>query len=292
LNLENLILNQVSIKKNEKFVAIIGASPSKGARSPKLWNRVYKNIGKKIKMYPFDVEEKKLKKLIFYLSLNKNFLGGAITNPFKEKVFKLLKSNIDTSSRPIGAINCLYRKKQKIYGINTDRNGALYSLKKLGKLENKKYMIIGTGGTALTLVSLLKKYVSKPNDILVIGRNRYKLNVFKKKFRCSCKNLTKLNSLKLDIDFIINCTDLGSITKRNYSILPQSFFNRLNKNTKIFDVIYNPKQTLFLKYAKRSNLKFENGLNMNLHQAVNAFVYTNHIKIKSYKKIEKIMSKK
>ena len=251
MNLESLISNKIKINKKESFVAIIGANPSKGARSPKLWNKVYKNKGLKTKMYPFDVEVKKFNKLMNYLSKEKNFLGGAITNPYKEKAFKFLKSNIDGSSKSIGAINCIYKKKGKFYGTNTDGNGAIFSLNKLGSLKNKKFLVIGTGGTALTIVSFLKRYVKKPIDILVVGRNRSKLNFFKKKFGCSFQLLKDLNVLELDIDFLVNCTDVGSALKKNSSVLPLSFFNKLAKKTKVFDVIYNPKQTLFLKYAKK-----------------------------------------
>ena len=292
MNIESIISNKVAIKKDEKFAAIIGLNPSKGARSPKLWNKAYRKRKLKIKMYPLDVKKNNFKKLMHFLSNNKNFVGGAITNPYKEQVFKFLKSDIDFLSKPIGAINCIYKKNMNLFGTNTDGYGAIHTLKKLGKLKNKKFMIVGTGGTALTLVSFLKKYVSKSKDITVVGRKKSKLNKFKNKFKCNDVLLTKINLFNKEIDFLINCTYVGSIQKQNISVLPLTFFNNLSKKTRVFDVIYNPKQTLFLKYAKINNLLHSNGLDMNLHQAVSAFVITNNIKKSNYDDVAKAMSNK
>lgn len=292
MNINSIISNRITIKEKEKFAAIIGANPSKGARSPKLWNKVYKHQGLNIKMYPLDVDEKKFNKLMNYLSKEKNFLGGAITNPYKEKAFKFLESNINKYSKPIGAINCIYKKNGKLFGTNTDVDGAIFSLNKLGKMYNKKYVVIGTGGTSLTFVSLLKKYVSRSTDITVVGRNIKKLYFFQKKFKCNFNLLSNFSTLDKNIDFLINCTDLGSKSKKNKSVLSESFFKKIDKKIKVFDVVYDPKITLFLNYAKKNGLKIKNGLDMNLHQAVSAFVITNNIKINNYKSITKIMSKK
>ena len=93
-------------------------------------------------------------------------------------------------------------------------------------------MIVGTGGTALTLVSFLKKYVSKSKDITVIGRKKSKLNKFKNKFNCDYLLLSKINLFQKEIDFLINCTDVGSTQKQNTSVFPLAFFNNLSKKRK------------------------------------------------------------
>jgi len=56
--------NKLKIIQNIKYALIIGANPSHGARSPKLWNKVYKSQGSKIRMYPADVKKEKVKNLI------------------------------------------------------------------------------------------------------------------------------------------------------------------------------------------------------------------------------------
>ena len=244
-----------------------------------------------IKMFCLDVEKKNFFKLMNALSINKNYLGGAITNPYKEEAYKYLNSSIDDSSKSIGAINCIYRKKGKLFGTNTDGYGAIFSLKKLGEIKDKKFLIIGTGGTALTLVSFLSTYTSSKKNIIVTGRNNNKLKKFKIKFNCKIITLSNIYEFDNKFDFLVNCTDVGSSQKKTSSILPLSYFNLLSKSTNILDLIYNPKETLFLKYAKKNFLRTSNGLMMNLHQAVSAFVITNKIKKIYYDEITNIMTK-
>ena len=106
-------------KKN--FYAIIGVNPSKGARSPLLWNKYLKKEKKEIKMIPLDVEIKECQKSIKKILQNKNFYGGAVAVPYKEVVAKLLnQENLSLSAKEIGAVNCIFRKKDQIFGENTD----------------------------------------------------------------------------------------------------------------------------------------------------------------------------
>ena len=67
-----------------------------------------------------------------------------------------------------------------MFGTNTDGEGAIYSLKKLGQLKNKKFLIIGTGGTALTISAYLQKFLKNKEDLTITGRNLKKLNFFGK----------------------------------------------------------------------------------------------------------------
>ena len=61
--INSLITNRISLKNLKAFSFIIGLNPSKGARSPILWNKVYEAQGNHTKMLPLDVEEKNLQKL-------------------------------------------------------------------------------------------------------------------------------------------------------------------------------------------------------------------------------------
>ena len=91
-NFLKYIDNKILLKRNEKFALIIGSQPSKGARSPSLWNRAYKKLGKKSKMYPANIKRKKFAKFIYSLKKNKNFLGCSVTIPHKEKIITYLDS--------------------------------------------------------------------------------------------------------------------------------------------------------------------------------------------------------
>ena len=65
----------------ENYFAILGRAPSKGARSPKLWNAVFSELNIPIRMLAFDCKPDKFHELFAALQDDKNFLGGAVTNP-------------------------------------------------------------------------------------------------------------------------------------------------------------------------------------------------------------------
>ena len=166
----SLIENDLIIEEKQNYVAIIGSNASKTARSPKLWNYVYKKMNTKIKMYPFDVEGKNLKKLLRYLEKDKNFLGCSIAVPYKEKAFKILNNNIDKSSIGIGSINCIYRDKNfKLRGLNSDGIASLEVFQnKFGRIKSKKVGVIGYGGVGK---SVSANFVQN-NNVFIFSRKR------------------------------------------------------------------------------------------------------------------------
>ena len=110
MQLYNYLNNNILIKE-KKFALILGETPSQGARSPKLWNKVYKKLNKKIKMYPADISFKNLSKVIKHLKKNNNFLGGSVTMPYKEEIIRYL-DNVDNNSKKIGSVNTIIKKKK------------------------------------------------------------------------------------------------------------------------------------------------------------------------------------
>ena len=115
-DLNQLINNKITLSNDQEYALIIGATPSQGARSPKLWNKVYKLKKKNIRMYPADVSEIKLKNLVKFLKTQKNFIGGSITAPYKVLIMKYL-DKIDNSAKKIGSINTIVKKKKYFYWI-------------------------------------------------------------------------------------------------------------------------------------------------------------------------------
>ena len=284
------INNKIPLKQNENFTLIIGESPSLGARSPILWNKVYNKTNSPIRMYPVDCDMNQLPLIFKDLEKNQNFIGGCITNPYKETLFKYLNNRIDKDSKKIGAINCLYRNKKQLFGLNTDGLGAIYSLEKKFKLlKNRSFMLFGTGGTAKTIASYIQKYISSKKDLLIVGRDKKKLEDFKKVFGCAVSDYLNISNKLQKYDYVINCTSLGAFPNENASPLEEKSFHLINPKTKIFDVIYNPKNTKFLRYAKKFKLNYLNGLEMNLEQAVKAFIKTNNINNSMENKIRTIM---
>ncbi len=266
------------LSTNEKFAGIIGANPSKNARSPKLWNKAYKKFKIKIAMYPLDVEKKNIGKLIKILNKNKNFLGGSITIPFKEKIFEILKKHATKEAKKIEAVNCMYRNQKGLLKItNTDGEASLISFKK--KFKNNKIrniLVLGCGGVGKA-VSTYFSQIKNLNKITIVSRNKIDKK-FAKKIKAIWLDRKNLKSLKINYDLIINCTSLGFDKRKNKMPLPIFYLSKIPKSTIIYDVIYKPLKTNLIKISEKKGLKTINGLSMNLDQAAIAFSYVNNIK--------------
>ena len=247
--LNNILNNKIDLKKNTNFALIIGLSPSKGARSPKLWNKAYKFFRKDTKMYPADINSNSLGKLCSYLRSDKYFLGTSVTVPYKEKMIKYLDS-IDQSAKLIGSINTIKNINGNLKGYNTDFYGSLSTLKDMKlKKNNKNILIIGCGGAGKACVVSVLKYFKKSNLIL-LNRNFKKIRKFLKRVNKINKNrfiymtnFSKVKNLK-NIDLIINSTSIGFDSWFNKS----GYFNLKN---------YSPLSKVSYKTIKmKNNIKF------------------------------------
>ena len=148
-------------------------------------------------------------------------------------------------------------------GHNTDIDGFKMSVKKSNfDLTNKKVLILGAGGVVSSIIFALNKM--KVSKIIVSNRTKKK-----------AENLKNLFD-KLDIvewgdipsfDMIINATSLG-LKKEDKINLD---FSKIGKDKFFYDVIYNPKETNFLKEGKRLGNRIENGKLMFIYQALLAF---------------------
>ncbi len=212
MKINRLITNKITFPKNTHYAAIIGTSPSKSARSPKLWNKVYKKLKSKTKMIPLDVKKKELKKLMRVLKKDKNYLGGSVTIPYKEEIIKHL-DKIDTKAKLIGSVNTVVRKGKILIGHNTDYYGSFSTLKKMKINKRKKnILIIGCGGAGKSVILSVDNYFNQSN-ILVMNRNFIKVKKFVKNFSSRRNKIKVLKDqseiISNNLDLIINCSSLG-----------------------------------------------------------------------------------
>ena len=310
MNFKNIIKNKINLRKNQKFVSIIGSNPSKGARSPLLWNKAFSKLKMKIKMFPLDVDNQNLGKIINLLKLNNNFLASSITLPHKEKVIKYL-DDVDQTAQEIGSVNLIVKEKNRLKGYNTDSLGFLCSVNKIKK-KIKNILIIGCGGAGKSCIISTKNRFPMAN-IFLFNRDLKKLKKFYKSIKTKKKNIKIiknfifLNELR-KLDLIINTTSIGfdllvppnNLNLKYFSPISQSEIkiNKLNSSEKvinkiidnlletfvflkanskayIFDIIYNPPHTTIMKIGENVGMKSINGLEMNFMQAVEAFKIVN-----------------
>ena len=286
----SLITNKISLQDLTEFSFIIGANPSKGARSPVLWNKVYKAQGRRARMLPLDVEEANLEKLIMVLQKELTCLGGAVAVPYKEKLFAILSNNCNETIRKIGAINCIFRSNpndQFFSCTNTDGEGALEPIAKI--LEDKKPLkigLVGYGGAGKAIAGFLQQYKDK-HEILLFTRTLPNRK-FSDELEINFIDLKELPSKIGEIDILINATSVGSQNNLNEKLIRREYLHRLKNSSLVYDIIYDPPETMLLRDSKEIGLDIINGMEMNLLQAVLAYKHTNNTTL-SLEEIKAIM---
>ena len=182
------------------------------------------------------------------INKNNDIAGLNVTIPYKEVIIPYLDS-INKTAAKIGAINTIkITKKGNLKGYNTDYYGFINSLKPMLKKHHKNALILGTGGASKAIAYALKKL--KINYIYV-SRTKAKDNL----------TYNELNEQVINKHLIIvNCTPVGTFPKiQDCPDIPYEFIT--NKHI-LFDLIYNPSETLFLKKGKQLGATICNGLIM------------------------------
>lgn len=213
----------------------------------------------------------------------KEFSGFNVTIPHKQSVMKYV-DQLTPAAKNIGAVNTLYLKKGRWIGDNTDAPGFLLALKKSfpgQKIKGSYAVVFGAGGAAYAVVySLLQSGVSK-----IYLFNRTKANaksLIKKmgKLGKKVKYMDSENDLVLQFAlvvsrWVVNTTSLGMGELKNLSPVPKGI--KFNSQNCVVDLIYNPKQTLFLKRAQKEGAQTANGFWMLVFQGALAFQkFLNH----------------
>ena len=255
--------------KIKKTFGIIGY-PLKNPRSIKIWKKFFKQKKINAEMLPFEINKKKIDKFFLSLLKNKNFHAAAITMPYKKYFYKksVIKDKLTLYAK---SVNLILKIDEKIFGYNTDIIGALSSIPK----KTNKIVIIGQGGTGQALLNVLFNIRKKTKFILRKSKKNYLKSLQNLNNKSKRINVfSKINDKIFDgTDLIINCTPLGSDLKKNFinkSPINESYFNKINKNTKIFDVVYKPKKTKLYYLSKKYKINYINGIKMNTIQAISA----------------------
>lgn len=183
--------------------------------------------------------------------------GLSVTIPYKEKVIALV-DNLDEEAKKIGAVNTIkISEDNKLTGYNTDHYGFQKSLEAFLPLQKKTALILGTGGASKAVAYALEKLGF---DFKFVSRNKFSNTI----------EYTALDRSTIENHLlIINCTPLGTFP--NITDCPPIPYQFLTKNHLLFDLIYNPSETEFLKRGKSQGTKTSNGLKMLELQAKKAW---------------------
>lgn len=179
--------------------------------------------------------------------------GLNVTIPYKQQIIKLLT---DASEIPegTGACNCIKIEGKNLIGYNTDCIGFEKSFTPLLQPHHKKALVLGTGGAAAAVVYVLKK----------LGINF--TSVSRSPLQSSVIKYSDLNEKKFkEYNIIINTTPLGMYPQTDsYPPLP---YQAITEKYLLYDLLYNPAQTLFLSKGAAKGATTKNGEEMLILQA-------------------------
>ena len=242
-----------------KKYLVIG-NPIDHSLSPKLQNQWLKEnnidaIYDKIKLEEHEIED-------FIKGIRQKKIAGCnVTVPFKKKVIPFL-DKLSSVAKQTQSVNTIIFENGEVIGHNTDVAGFEIAVKKLNfSVKNKKILILGAGGVVSSIILALRNM--RVSDIFISNRTKQKAENLKNLF----SNLKVLEWGRLpNSDVIINATSLGL---KNETI--DLDFSSSGKTKLFYDVIYNTAETNFLKKGKELGNLTENGKNMFIYQAQEAF---------------------
>lgn len=184
----------------------------------------------------------------------------AVTIPHKEAILNYVDEQSE-EVKALGAANTIINHNNTLTAYNTDINGIEHALRNIS-LHNKTVLIIGAGGAARAAAYVLQK--NKAN-IVYLNRTAKRAHVLAKLFGGKVIHKDNVQDLDLDIAIIINTTPLGMHPNTETTPLPNYKFN---SNQTVFDMVYNPVDTLLIKKAKSDGAQIISGEDMFLGQAL------------------------
>ena len=268
----------ISVNGATKIICLLG-DPVAHSISPQIHNRAFEALGLNYVYIPFRVEPRSLHSAIH--TLRSGMSGANVTIPHKERALRFC-DEISELSAAIGAVNTLYLRDGRLCGTTTDPIGFYRALKAAGHdLDGgDDVVILGSGGTARTLSSalLLDK---KCKSLVIAARSVDKTEAL----ISSIKGLSAVpvSGMKIGAPWsaevaealgkcslLVNCTSVGMHPDIGGTPLDNSFFHA---GMTVFDTVYNPGETRFLREASEAGCRVRNGLLMLLYQGLESFRY-------------------
>ena len=238
-----------------------------GLIGEKLGHSFSKEIHALIGKYDYELKEIASTDLPAFMQ-QKEFKGINVTIPYKQDVIPFLNS-IDKAAEEIGAVNTVVNRDGKLSGYNTDFIGLKRLILSQGlKLDGKKVLILGTGGTSRTARAVARALNAK--TILTVSRSAKTGDDKGNSVLQSVISYQDAAALHNDCDIIINTTPCGMFPKIDDSPIELSPFTKLSG---VIDVIYNPLRSRLVLQAQEKTIIAAGGLYMLVQQAIAASEY-------------------
>lgn len=184
-----------------------------------------------------------------------DFLGGLnVTIPYKESIMAYL-DEIDEEAKSIAAVNTIkILDNKRLKGFNTDAYGFETALKSCWRGNERGALILGTGGASKAVAHVFRKL-----GISFLFVSRSKTSEHMIRYQDVSKEILRAHEM------IINCSPLGTFPEVDAK--PDLPYEFLTDKHLLFDLIYNPRRTAFLKMGEKAGAIISNGESMLKYQA-------------------------
>ena len=254
-------------------LAAVVANPIKHSISPFIHNQAFEATHTNGVYVAWEVETTDLAETVANIRRYQMF-GINLSMPYKEQVIPYL-DQLSEEARLIGAVNTVVNREGTLIGYNTDGKGFFKSLPSF-KISRKRLVLLGAGGAAKAILAQAILDGVSQISVFVRSSSMEKTRPYLEKiqnatgFRVDLFALEDIQELQDSItqaDLLVNATSVGM--DGSSQPIPTSIV--LPEKLLVADVIYQPFETPFLKWAKEQGNQSINGLGMLLYQAAEAF---------------------
>jgi 3-dehydroquinate dehydratase/shikimate dehydrogenase len=235
------------------------ADPVRHSISPAVHNRAFQARRIDAVYLPFLVSPVHLRDFLGFAD-KLPLSGFSVTIPHKQRIIRYL-DQVDPLARRTGAVNTVWRKAGKWRGANTDLEGVTVPLSKRIRLNKASVLVAGNGGAARGAAFALANAGAK---IAITGRNMDRVRALAT--ACGAEAFSREQAESRKFDVLIHATPVGMSPRVN-----EWFFHDKIPAALVFDMVYNPLETLLLRKARDRGLEIVEGLEMFLEQAARQF---------------------
>jgi 3-dehydroquinate dehydratase/shikimate dehydrogenase len=256
-----LLRHLYRIEKFSKAAKVYGviADPIRHSISPAVHNRGFQARRIDAVYLPFLVSPLQLRDF-FVLADKVPISGFSVTIPHKQKVIRYLDA-VEPLARRIGAVNTVWRKAGKWRGANTDAEAVLAPLSRHVRPSKASVLIVGNGGAARGAACAL---IDAGAKVAIVGRNPDRVRALAR--ICGAEPLLREQAEQRQFDALVHATPLGM-----YPHMNECFFNGKIPAQIVFDMVYNPLETVLIRRAREESKAVVPGIEMFVEQAVRQF---------------------
>jgi shikimate dehydrogenase len=265
--------------------------PVSHSLSPKIQNAALKASGLEgeYSLYPIAPDDMQELKALLDRVRSGEMTGLNVTIPHKQNVIPFM-DELTPTAEAIGAVNVIYLRGDKLIGDNTDAPGFLADLKKsfttvpYGDDKTLRYgklnaLVLGAGGSARAVIYAL---VNDGWKVTLVSRRLEQAQRLASSFMNYEVQVLGYDQFILHLSsftLLVNTTPLGMTPNVDQSPLPENV--SIPKNTRIYDLVYNPRETKLVRDARLQGLQAITGLGMLIEQATLGFELLTGIKLPS-----------